>query len=226
MRRFGIVIASLLAVSLLMVGCSSPSMEGTWIQSENGSVMTIDAEWFITEDGEQLRYEITGDTALQITDDGEVADVRYELDGDTLSLTVDGDVAVMYREGSNEAKDLMEDLAAAEVVAQCNSSCKSLSGLLGRPIRQAEAYGGSSGFVTLAEFEAALPKEELSVREVIEFLVDIDWAQDALLDDLAQYECPEGGDVTFAPIFSEPDNKYTRWHEAVCSIHGSGLDDE
>lgn len=85
MKKSVLVLAALLLVAML-AGCGKPNIQGEWFSPDSGETVTIDEEWMTTSDG-QVRYTVTGDASLQLTQDGEVLDVRYEIDGDTLTLS-------------------------------------------------------------------------------------------------------------------------------------------
>ncbi|MRR30745.1 hypothetical protein EG834_10580 [bacterium] len=106
--------------------------------------MTIDEEWMTTNDG-QMRYTVTGDSSLQLTQDGETLDVRYEIDGDTLTMSGSKADGILDRVGSSAYEDAKaewdkqqaeqkakQDAAAAEEKKQedatdCKNAQSSLS---------------------------------------------------------------------------------------------------
>lgn len=91
--------ATILAMSLSLVACSG-SIEGKWTTEIDGEKMsyefgedgkgsmsvpglTVDTTYEVEDDEITVSYEINGQKASQ--------KFTYELDGDTLSLTLDGD---------------------------------------------------------------------------------------------------------------------------------------
>jgi hypothetical protein len=87
MRRVVVLLIVLVAL-LALTGCSQPSIVGKWFNPKTGDVTTIDKEWITDAHGTPVKYTVTGDTALQITKNGQTADVKYELKGDALTMTM------------------------------------------------------------------------------------------------------------------------------------------
>lgn len=119
MKR-GTLLAMLL-LALVLVGCGKPSVQGSWVNPA-GEVTTIDEEWFTASDGSQSRYTVTGDTSLQLTRDGETAEVRYTLDGEQLTLNLDGKETVFQREGSAGAKATQSAASKEADAKACTSN--------------------------------------------------------------------------------------------------------
>ena len=145
-----LVLVLLLVSALALAGCAKKGIEGQWFLSEKGKVITIDKDWMTDAEGTQVRYVATGDTALQVTKGSTTEDVRYEVKGDTLTISgghIDG---TYYRVGSSAYKDAKaawdkkqaeekakKDAAAAEDKKQedqqkCESVRRDIYAALGR----------------------------------------------------------------------------------------------
>ena len=158
--RSAVVLAFLLIAVLALSGCGKPSIEGEWFYTKSGEVIKIDKEWMTDPSGHQLRYTLAGDTALQVTLNNETADVRYEVDGDTLVLTGSGGIAGTYvRVGSSayktakaawdkkkaEEKSALNTKAAADKKEQDKSVCATnREHLLRRVQSYVEGTGGET----------------------------------------------------------------------------------
>jgi len=118
-RRLALL-ASGFAALLILQGCGHPSLDGRWVEEATGNVLDADAEWITDWTGVEYPYTVTGESVLEITLDGQLMVVQFDLEGDTLVLG-DPYSATFHREGSAANAAAEETREEARVKAEAEA---------------------------------------------------------------------------------------------------------
>ena len=236
MRRV-VVLLAVLAALLVLVGCSKPSIEGKWFNPKTGDVTTIDKEWITDAQGTPVRYTVTGDTALQITKNGQSMDIKYALDGDALTMTMPPVTGEFVRVDSSayktakaawdkqqaEKKAAADTAAAADKKIADKETCQSNQESLRRQVQWYVGDDSTYYVPDITESHKAEFKVGMTGDAIIALLKQrdpnglVDLKSLSAADVQTQFGCPNGGIITFV-----------RWSKDIsdlmdleCSIHGT-----
>ena len=194
MKRPVVLLVAILTLTIL-TGCGGQkNLTGTWINPE-GQTTTIDKEWFVASNGTQSRYEITGDTSLKLTRDGESTELRYTLKGNTLTLNQDGKEMVFTRANTKEGDAAVATATKQQNDEKARQTCEVTRG----------AVETSSQWVT-----GLSP----SVAGDYKALVALELKQRLVTGKPDEFLCPSGGTMTSS-------SADTGGVKVTCSVHGT-----
>ena len=222
---------------MALVGCSKPSIEGKWFNAKNGQVTTIDKEWITDSQGTPVRYTVTGDTALQITKNGQSTDIKYALDGDALTMTIPPVTGEFVRVDSSayktakaawdkqqaDKKAAADTQAAADKKVRDEETCQANRTALSHEVGWYTGDDSTYYVPDITESRKAEFKVGMTGEAIIAVLVErdrnglSDLKSMSATDIQTQFGCPDGGTFTFVRWSKDVSNLM----DLECSIHGT-----